>query len=71
LTRVNRRGAEQADEKGKAGVKNLKSGSYFRHSGGSRYPGLYLNLLILKQKALDPGLRRGDDSVGFSLLLGN
>jgi hypothetical protein len=48
------------------GGKNLESGSHFRHSGGSRNPEPYLNLLILKQKALTPGLRLGDDSVGFS-----
>jgi hypothetical protein len=60
----------QTDEKGGAGGKNLKSGSYFRHSGGSRNPELYFNLLTLQQKTLDPGLRRGDGSVGYSLLRG-
>jgi hypothetical protein len=47
----------QADEKGSAGEKNLKSGSYFGHSRGGRNPGLYFNLLISKQKALNPGFR--------------
>jgi hypothetical protein len=61
----------QTDEKGSTGEKNLKSGSYFRHSGGGRNPELYFNLLILQQKTLAPGLRRGDGSVGFSLLAGN
>jgi hypothetical protein len=62
---------QQADEKESAGGKNLGSGSSFRHSGGGRNPGLYFNLLILKQKALGPGFRRGNDSVDFSLLPGN
>jgi hypothetical protein len=51
--------SRQADEKGSAGGKNLKSGSYFRHSGGGLNPGLYFNLFILKQKTLPPGPRIG------------
>jgi hypothetical protein len=60
---------QQVDKKGSASGKNLKSGSCFRHSGGGRNPGLYANLLISKQKTLDPGLRRGDDFVDSSLLV--
>src|SRR5208337_1535635 len=45
--------------------------SYFCHSSESRNPGPYFNLLVLKQKTLDPDFRQGDGSVDFSLLMGN